>query len=195
VQHLDALCLVPKTLSNAFPRQCSIFVLYASPIPSSFPICEIAPPTKSRDPSRISGAPMDKISADQRSSNMRAIRSKNTLPELFVRQTLRDIGLTGYRLHRKDLPGKPDIAFVGRRKAIFVHGCFWHGHNCNAGLRRPRSRPDYWPPKIARNQQRDANHVRALTSAGWAVLVLWECELKQACLRDRLSHFMENCTQ
>src|SRR4051812_28188585 len=114
---------------------------------------------------------MDRIGAAQRSNNMRAIRSKDTKPELRIRAQLRKVGLTGYRLHRKDLPGCPDIAFIGRKKAIFVHGCFWHGHECAGGLRRPASRQDYWLPKIAGNQSRDARHVEALRALGWEVLV------------------------
>ena len=90
---------------------------------------------------------MDKLAPERRSANMRAIRSANTLPELAVRRALLENGFGGYRLHRKELPGKPDIAFLGRKKAILVNGCFWHGHDCAEGLRRPRSRQYYWLPK------------------------------------------------
>jgi DNA mismatch endonuclease (patch repair protein) len=83
-----------------------------------------------------------------------AIRAKDKKPELVVRRALRQAGFTGYRLHRRDLPGKPDIAFIGRKKAILVLGCFWHGHNCRKGLRRPRARQEYWLPKISGNQAR-----------------------------------------
>lgn len=133
---------------------------------------------------------MDKISAERRSANMRAIRSKNTAPELLVRRLLREIGFRGYRLHRKDLPGKPDIAFIGRKKAIQIHGCFWHGHDCPEGLRQPRSRLEYWLPKITRNKERDAGHLSALEEGGWGVLVIWECELTRADLRQRIDEFM-----
>lgn len=132
---------------------------------------------------------MDKIAPERRSANMRAIRARNTRPELAVRQTLRRLGFTGYRLHRKDLPGKPDVAFIGRKKAIFVHGCFWHGHDCREGLRRPRSREAYWLPKIAGNQARDARHLAALAAQGWDVLVIWECEA-EADIVGRLESFM-----
>lgn len=133
---------------------------------------------------------MDKLSPSRRSSNMRAIRSKDTKPELVVRKALREEGLTGYRLHRKDLPGRPDIAFIGRRKAIFVHGCFWHGHDCREGVREPRSRQDYWLPKIAGNRTRDERHVAALAALGWDVLVLWDCEIKDGQLAQRLRSFV-----
>lgn len=112
-----------------------------------------------------------------RSENMRRIRSRDTAPELLVRRVLRQLGHVGYRLHRSDLPGRPDIAFIGRRKAIFVHGCFWHGHDCAEGARTPKSNADYWLPKIQRNRLRDDESVRALESGGWSVLVLWECRL------------------
>ena len=132
---------------------------------------------------------MDKITPTRRSANMRAIRAKDTAPEVAVRRALRIAGFTGYRLHRKDLPGRPDIAFLGRREAIFVHGCFWHGHHCAEGLRRPRSRLDYWLPKIAGNQVRDARHLAELEAKGWRVLVLWDCELRGSGLTDRLESF------
>lgn len=112
-----------------------------------------------------------------RSENMRRIRSKNTGPELVVRQLLRGLGFTGYRIHRKDLPGKPDVAFISRKKAIFIHGCFWHGHGCKEGRREPKSNRDYWLPKIERNRQRDAAHLSGFARLGWSVLTIWECEL------------------
>ncbi|CAB5279042.1 DNA mismatch endonuclease Vsr [Burkholderia multivorans] len=126
-----------------------------------------------------------------RSENMRRIRSKNTGPEMAVRQLLRGLGFTGYRLHRKELPGKPDIAFVGRKKAIMIHGCFWHGHDCKEGLRRPKSNADYWIPKISRNQARDAEHAKQLTQMEWSVLTVWECELRDLpTLAHRLLQFL-----
>ena len=87
-----------------------------------------------------------------RSENMRRIQGKNTGPEMVVRGLLRTLGYPGYRLHRKDLPGKPDIAYIGRRKVIVINGCFWHGHDCKKGSRRPKSNQDYWLKKIDRNQ-------------------------------------------
>ncbi len=126
-----------------------------------------------------------------RSENMRRIRSKNTGPELATRQLLRELGFTGYRIHRKDLPGKPDVAFIGRKKAVFVHGCFWHGHDCKEGRRRPNSNRAYWLPKFERNRQRDANHCAELTRLGWGVLTVWECELRDpVSLAGKLRAFM-----
>ncbi|MDD3530613.1 MAG: very short patch repair endonuclease [Gallionellaceae bacterium] len=127
-----------------------------------------------------------------RSENMRRIRGKNTGPELAVRGLLRALGFTGYRLHRKDLPGRPDVAFVGRRKAILIHGCFWHGHDCKVGRREPKSNRDYWLPKIKRNRRRDAAHQVELARLGWSVLTVWECELRDLpALSARLTAFME----
>jgi DNA mismatch endonuclease (patch repair protein) len=133
---------------------------------------------------------MDKLDPKRRSANMRAIRAKNTKPELAVRRALRQAGLTGYRLHRRDLPGKPDIAFIGRKKAILVHGCFWHGHDCREGLRRPQARQEYWLPKISGNQMRDQRHRANLVSQGWSVLVVWECEISDPALAQRLTAFL-----
>ena len=102
----------------------------------------------------------------------------DTKPELMVRRALRSLGHTGYRLDRRDLPGRPDIAFIGRKKAIFVHGCFWHGHDCKRGARMPKTNADYWRGKIARNVARDAASEAALAEMGWDVLTIWECKLK-----------------
>ena len=124
-----------------------------------------------------------------RSENMRRIQGKNTGPEMVVRGLLRTLGYPGYRLHRKDLPGKPDIAYIGRRKVIVINGCFWHGHDCKKGSRRPKSNQDYWLKKIDRNQTRDTANQRTLLNLGWDVLVLWECELKD---QDQLSLRLKN---
>lgn len=122
---------------------------------------------------------------------MSRIRGKNTQPELVVRKLLRELGFTGYRLHRADLPGKPDIAFIGRKLAVMIHGCFWHGHSCKEGSRRPKSNQDYWLPKIARNQHRDALVMAELAGRGWGVLTIWECELRdRVALAERLGEFM-----
>lgn len=126
-----------------------------------------------------------------RSENMRRIRSENTVPELVVRKHLRALGHTGYRLHRKDLPGKPDIVFVGKRKAILVHGCFWHGHECKEGIRKPRSNQEYWARKIEGNRLRDESHIAELCRMGGAVLTVWECELRDAeALQSKLHAFV-----
>lgn len=123
---------------------------------------------------------------------MRLVKSKNTSTELLVRKLCRDLGYLGYRLHRKDLPGKPDIAFIAKRKAIHVHGCFWHGHNCRMGIRKPKSNQSYWFPKIDRNRQRDADQRAELEEMGWSVLIIWECELiSPEIVKERLNHFMQ----
>jgi DNA mismatch endonuclease (patch repair protein) len=111
-----------------------------------------------------------------RSENMRRITGKNTTTELAVRRLLFQHGFR-YRLHRAELPGKPDIVFVSRRKVIFVHGCFWHAHSCRVA-HKPRTNEGYWSPKLRRNQERDTLHLAALKATGWKVLTIWECELK-----------------
>ena len=108
---------------------------------------------------------------------MSKVRSKNTSPELAVRKLIFALGYR-YRLHAKNLPGKPDLVFPGRKKVIFVHGCFWHYHDCKIG-HIPKSRLDYWEPKLTARRQRDASNVAALTEMGWRVLVVWECEIKE----------------
>ena len=114
---------------------------------------------------------------DLRSKTMRAVRSKNTKPELKVRSLVHAMGYR-FRLHRKDLPGSPDLVFAGRRAVIFVHGCFWHGHTCKRGARQPKDNAEYWQTKIARNRDRDVRVEGELKAAGWRCLVLWECELR-----------------
>ena len=109
---------------------------------------------------------------------MRSVRSHDTKPELTVRKLAWRIR-PGYRLNRKDIPGKPDIAYGVGRKAVFVHGCFWHGHDCRRGARVPKHNKEYWVGKVARNRQRDAKALQALESLGWRCLVIWECELKE----------------
>lgn len=118
---------------------------------------------------------MDRITPEARSANMRAVRKKDTAPELAVRKALHVAGYR-YRIHVKNLPGSPDIVFPRRKKVIFVHGCFWHGHNCRAG-RAPQSRQDYWIPKIERNRARDAAAIETLSRQGWMSLVVWQCQL------------------
>ena len=113
----------------------------------------------------------------QRSATMRAVKSRDTAPELAVRKLLVKMA-PGYRLCRADLPGKPDIAYGSRKLAIFVHGCFWHGHDCARGRRTPKTNQLYWQTKIARNRERDAACAEALTALGWRTLTIHECELK-----------------
>lgn len=121
---------------------------------------------------------------------MARVRSRDTAPEKAVRQVLTALGYR-YRLNRGDLPGKPDVAFIGRRKAVFVHGCFWHGHDCARGGRAPKANAEYWRAKIARNRARDARALDELRGMGWDALVLWECELRdRAGLGERLRGFL-----
>lgn len=126
----------------------------------------------------------DVFSVEKRSSVMRRVKSTNTSPELKVRRLLTRMGLR-YRLHRKDLPGRPDIVMAGRKLAIFVHGCFWHGHDCARGARVPQANRDYWLAKVGRNQARDMASRAALEALGWRVLVLWECDLKDGAELER----------
>jgi DNA mismatch endonuclease (patch repair protein) len=107
---------------------------------------------------------------------MSSVGTKDTGPELAVRRMLHRLGYR-YRLHRSNLPAKPDLVFPGRGKVILVHGCFWHGHGCRwGGL--PKSKRDYWAPKIAANRARDARQRSQLTRAGWKTLVVWQCQLR-----------------
>jgi len=132
---------------------------------------------------------MDRLTPEARSANMKAVRRKDTGPEMAVRHLLHAEGYR-YRLHVNKLPGSPDIVFPGRKKVIFVHGCFWHGHDCRAG-RPPQSRQDYWLPKIIRNQKRDAAAVSALSQAGWSSLTIWQCQIMdRASLRLLLTDFL-----
>jgi DNA mismatch endonuclease, patch repair protein len=128
----------------------------------------------------------DVYSPEKRSAVMRRVKSKDTSPELKVRKALTALGAR-YRLHRKDLPGKPDIVLPGRRLALFVHGCFWHGHDCARGARVPKQNRDYWVGKVDRNRVRDARSREALAALGWRVETIWECDLKDpAALEVRL---------
>ena len=124
-----------------------------------------------------------------RGENMRRIRSRDTKPEITVRRTLHRMGYR-YRLHRANLPGKPDLVFPSRRKVIFVHGCFWHSHACKLA-HVPASNTQYWGPKLEGNRRRDAAHAAALRKLGWKCLVIWECEVRDtAKLRVRAGRFL-----
>jgi DNA mismatch endonuclease (patch repair protein) len=125
-----------------------------------------------------------------RSANMRAIRSTGMKPELAVRSLVHRLGYR-YRLHRKDLPGKPDLVFGPRHKVIFVHGCFWHCHNCKLA-HAPKSNRNYWEPKLERNRLRDERHLKTLTMLGWKSLVVWECEIcDERLLAKRVVAFLD----
>ena len=122
----------------------------------------------------------------KRSAVMARVRSRDTGPEKAVRRLLTGLGVR-YRLHRKELPGSPDLVMSGRRLVVFVHGCFWHGHDCARGARAPKANGDYWRAKLARNRARDARNQADLTAAGWRVETVWECELRDlAALTTRL---------
>lgn len=134
----------------------------------------------------------DTLTKAERSERMRLIRSRDTTPEKFVRKMLHGMGFR-YRLHARTLPGRPDLVFAGRRKVIFVHGCFWHRHaNCKLA-RLPKSRLEYWLPKLSANKERDEKNRRALGRLGWRSLVVWECQLSRPeVLARRLARFL-NC--
>jgi DNA mismatch endonuclease (patch repair protein) len=119
----------------------------------------------------------DVYGPEKRSAVMRRVKSRDTTPEMTVRKALTRLGAR-YRLHRKDLPGNPDVVMPGRRLALFVHGCFWHGHDCARGSRVPKQNRDYWVAKVGRNVARDAKSREALAALGWRVETIWECELK-----------------
>ncbi len=133
----------------------------------------------------------DVFTPAQRSAVMRRVKGRDTLPELKLRKLLTRLGVR-YRLHRKDLPGSPDLALMSRKTAIFMHGCFWHGHDCRRGARQPKTNADYWIAKIGRNRARDSSNTQALEAMGWRPLVVWECELKDPlALSARLSRLLE----
>ena len=124
--------------------------------------------------------------------HMQKVKSKNTQPEINLRKLLCGMGYRRYRLHYKNLPGKPDIVFVSSRKVIFLHGCFWHGHNCKSGRNTPKTNTDYWDPKLQKNKIRDLSHKRKIKGAGWSVLTVWECQLKESeKVKQRLKDYME----
>lgn len=132
----------------------------------------------------------DTLTIDQRSACMRSVRGKNTTLEMRVRSLVHSMGYR-YALHVKELPGKPDLVFVSRKKIIFVHGCFWHKHKCRHGSISPATNADYWSSKRGRNVERDREHIKALRKDGWKVLVIWECWTRNTdSLRKRLEAFL-----
>lgn len=132
----------------------------------------------------------DVFDVEHRSRIMRAVKSADTKPEMIVRRTAHAMGFR-YRLHRRDLPGSPDIVFPSQKKAIFVHGCFWHGHCCPRGNRTPKTNRQYWKRKISRNVERDKKNIKELEAVGLEVLVIWECEIKfTESLVERLRSFL-----
>ncbi|MGO7000160.1 very short patch repair endonuclease [Rhizobium leguminosarum] len=136
---------------------------------------------------------IDFLTPDQRSEVMSRIRGKDTSPERTVRRLVYSLGYR-FRLHQKRLPGTPDLVFSSRRKVIFVHGCFWHRHEGCKRASMPASRPEYWAEKFRRNVERDIAAEEALRKLGWAVLVVWQCELKTGnieCVSSKVSRFLE----
>ncbi len=123
---------------------------------------------------------------------MRAVKVKDTAPELLVRKLIYSLGYR-YRLHGSHLPGKPDIYFSQKKKAIFVHSCFWHGHTCKRGNRVPSTNKGYWLNKIEKNKIRDNNALKLLSEDGWSILIIWECDLKEIELSKQVISFLENC--
>jgi len=132
----------------------------------------------------------DTRTPEQRSRIMRAVGQRDTGPELQLRRWLHTRGYR-YRLHDRRLPGKPDLSFPSRRAVVFVHGCFWHGHDCPKG-KLPGSRQDYWSPKIGANRDRDARQVAALQRSGWKTTTVWQCELKEGdAALERVADFLD----
>jgi DNA mismatch endonuclease (patch repair protein) len=132
----------------------------------------------------------DRLTPEQRSANMSKIRAANTKPEMQVRRMVHQEGYR-YLLHDKRLPGKPDLVFPGRRKVIFVHGCFWHHHVCRAGQYTPKTNAEFWSAKRQRNVERDAEQIQKLGELGWKTHVVWECELKHPDeVLQELTHFL-----
>src|SRR5215213_6713342 len=133
----------------------------------------------------------DVLTPEQRRLNMSRIRNRNTRPEMKVRLLAHRMGYR-YRLHRKDLPGTPDLVFPGKRKVIFVHGCFFHMHNCRYGTVTPRTNEEFWKKKRLGNVERDKRAIGALEEKGWEVLTIWECQTKTPeVLPEILSNFLE----
>jgi DNA mismatch endonuclease (patch repair protein) len=129
------------------------------------------------------------MTPQERSALMSRIRSKDTKPEIIVRKLIFSMGYR-FRLHRRDLPGKPDIVFSGRKKVIFVHGCFWHAHTCKRGF-KPKMNVDFWQKKLEANKRRDEHTISTLSAMGWQTMTLWECELGDVeRLADRIVEFL-----
>lgn len=136
----------------------------------------------------------DRLSHQQRSRIMSSIRRSNTRPERIVRSLAHNMGYR-FRLHRKDLPGTPDIVFPSRAKIILVHGCFWHRHDCDAGRKKPATNVSYWKQKFARNLARDASVLKQLQELGWDVIIIWECDilkLPKETLAFRIKNFLNS---
>lgn len=127
----------------------------------------------------------DVFDTETRSAVMRAVKSRDTAPEMKVRRAAHALGLR-FRLHRSDLPGSPDLVFPAKQTALFVHGCFWHGHDCARGARMPQNNRDYWQAKISRNKARDKASLAALKKLGWTPRIIWECQTRDEAALSRL---------
>ena len=134
---------------------------------------------------------VDTVSPEVRSRIMARVKSKGMKPEMAVRRLLHGLGYR-YRLHKSDLPGKPDMAFPSRRKVVFVNGCFWHNHAGCPRVRIPATNREYWTAKLERNQARDERNLALLAEQGWAAMTVWECELRDMpTAAERLTEFLD----
>jgi DNA mismatch endonuclease, patch repair protein len=137
----------------------------------------------------------DKVSPEQRSRNMSRVKGRDTKPEKVVRSLLHGMGYR-FRLHRRDLPGRPDVVLPKHKKAVFIHGCFWHGHEGCPRAARPTTNADFWNKKIDSNIRRDAAAQQGLTTLGWKYLIVWQCQMRDlTALADRLNSFLTDPTQ
>jgi len=132
----------------------------------------------------------DVLTPEQRHRCMSNIKGKNTKPETIVRRLVYSLGFR-YRLHRSDLPGKPDLAFIGRKKAIFFHGCFWHMHSCRNGQVKPKTNEEFWFEKRMKTKVRDTENQKALEELGWKNLIVWECEIQDSQLSEKIRNFLD----
>lgn len=132
---------------------------------------------------------MDILTQKERSKRMSLIKNKHTKPELQIRRLVFHLGYR-YRLHTNSLPGRPDLVFKSRRKVIFIHGCFWHRHNCRLG-RLPKTKLDFWLPKLEQNRLRDLKNLDQIQSLGWKSLTIWECQLNEPNLEARIKQFLD----
>lgn len=133
---------------------------------------------------------VDSVAPALRSEIMSRIRSKDTRPEMIVRRLLHKEGFR-YRLHVAELPGKPDLVFVRQKKVIFIHGCFWHMHECRGQARVPKTNVEFWAAKLRKNKERDDKNLRELRQLGWSYLIIWECELRNEELLANVRRFIE----
>ncbi|EKE6108897.1 DNA mismatch endonuclease Vsr [Vibrio cholerae] len=135
---------------------------------------------------------VDTLTPEERSERMSRVRAQGTKPEMKLRRLIHGMGFR-YRLHRRDLPGKPDLVFLGRRSIIFMHGCFWHRHEGCGLARLPKSKRAFWSAKLEANKERDQKNISTLEAAGWRVLVIWECQLRdEGEVREVVKEFLTN---